>query len=284
MFSGAKMKIGAVIQARTSSTRLPRKILKDLPYGSGITVLQQVINRLKKSRKLDDIIVATTIDKADEEIVRLSKKEKVKWFQGSMNDVLERYYLAAKENNLDIVVRITSDCPCIDFEVVDFLIREHLRIRADYTANALVRTYPHGLDVEVLNFVSLEKAHKEAKDDFIREHVCPYIYRVKPEAFKIHSVKAPCGLTAPEIRVTLDTEEDYALLCAVFDYLYLEKKYFNICDIVKIFKEKPWLRLINKKIIQKKTFDTLEEEVQEAVRILDLQDLKRAKEALGRYS
>jgi len=146
------MKIGAVVQARTSSTRLPGKVLKDLPYGGGITVLQQVVRRLKKAAKLDDVIVATTIDKADAAIVKLSEKENVRWFKGSTDDVLERYYLAAKESDLGIVVRVTSDCPCIDPEVVDLVLEEHLTAKADFTSNALHRTFPHGMDVEILSF------------------------------------------------------------------------------------------------------------------------------------
>ena len=258
-------------------------MLKDLPYGSDITVLQQVIRRLKKSKELNDFIVATTTDKEDEEIVKLAQKEDVKWFKGSKNNVLERYYLSAKEYNLDIVVRITSDCPCVDPEVVDLLLEEHIKACADYTTNALVRTYPHGLDIEVLNFAALEKAHREAKYDFEREHVCPYIYRTNPQVFKIQSVKAPDALAAPEIRITLDTEEDYALLCVVFDHLYFKNEYFDAYDIVNLFKEKPWLRFINKKVVQKKIFDTLKEELKEACKILKLQGLKRARDILREY-
>src|SRR4030042_3869695 len=98
------MKIGAIIQARLSSTRLPQKVLKELPYGSRITVLQQVIRRLRKSKKLDEIIVATTTDNTDKEIVSIAKDENVKWFRGSENDVLSRYFLTAKKYNLDIIV------------------------------------------------------------------------------------------------------------------------------------------------------------------------------------
>lgn len=277
------MKTGAVVQARTSSTRLPYKVLKELPCGSGVTVLEQVIRRLKKSKKLDEVIVATTVDKADEKIVELSKKENVKWFKGSIDDVLERYYLAASENDLDVIVRVTSDCPCIDPEIVDFLIEEHIRAGADYTSNCLVRTYPHGLDVEVLSFAALAQAHREAKNSFEREHVCPYIYRTKPREFKIQLLKAPENLTAPEIRITLDTQEDYALLCAVFDFLYASDHLFAAGDIIRLFEKKPWLKLINQKVLQKKTFDTLEDELAEATRLLDLQDLKRAKEYISRF-
>jgi len=274
------MKIGAIIQARTSSTRLPKKILKELPYSSGITVLQQVIRRLKKSKKLYDIIVATTKDKSDKEIITIAEKENVKWFRGSKDDVLSRYYLAAKKNNLDIVVRITSDCPCIDSEIIDSVLEKHLRTKSDYTTNTLKRTFPHGLDTEVLNFTTLERAYLTAKQPYEREHVTSYIYKTRPDLFKITLVEAPKKLNYPDIRITLDTEEDYALLCTVFDNLYPKNKFFGTEDIIELFKRKPWLKLINKKSIQKKIFDSLEEEIREAITLCDLQDLNRIKHFL----
>lgn len=275
------MKTGVIIQARSSSTRLPKKVLKELPYGSGITVLHQVIRRLKKAKKLDDIIVATTTEREDKKIVKVAEGENVKWFRGSKDDVLSRYYLAAKQNKLDTIVRITSDCPCIDPEIVDLVVEKHIRSNADYTSNCLRRTFLHGLDTEVMSFQTLEKTFHEAKQDFEREHVCPYIYKTRPDFFKITSVRAPKGLNFPDIRITLDTEEDYALLCAVFDCLYPRNKFFSTEDIIELFKKKPWLKLINKKIIQKKIHNSLEEEIQETIKICDLQDLKRAKEYLG---
>jgi len=133
--------------------------------------------------------------------------------------------------------------------------------------------------VEVFNFNALEKAHKNATKDYEKEHVTPYINR-NPQIFKINTIKAPKDLFTPDIRITLDTEEDYALLCAVFDYLYQQNKYFNAYDIVKLFNQKPWLKMINKKIIQKRIFNTLEEELKEAVKILDLQDLNKVRDFL----
>jgi spore coat polysaccharide biosynthesis protein SpsF len=276
-------KIAAIVQARTASTRLPKKVLLELPYGSGITVLEQVIRRLKKSKLLDEIIVATTTSLEDDPIVEISKAERVKYFRGSEKNVLERYYLCAKENKVDIVVRITSDCPCVDWNVVDMMIKEHLQKQADYTSNTLQRTFPHGLDVEVISFEALEKAYRRASKDFEKEHVCPYIHTINRKGFKIVSVKAPSTLTAPDIRITLDVEEDYALLCAVFDYLYPQNNYFQATDIINLFKEKPWLKLINKKVLQKKFLQTLEEELEEAKKLLELQDLKRAKEIIERW-
>ena len=275
------MKIAAIIQARTSSTRLPRKVLKELPYNSGITCLEQVIRRLKKSKRLNEIIIATTEGKEDDDIVEIAQKESVKYFRGSKENVLSRYYFAAKENNIDVIVRITSDCPCIDPDIIDLAIDAHINKMADYTSNTLTKTYPHGLDVEVFNFSALEEAYKKATKDYEKEHVTPYIYR-NPQKFKINIVKAPKELYAPDIRITLDTEEDYALLCAVFDYLYPKNEYFDAYDIVNLFKEKPWLKLINKRVVQKKILDTLEEELKEAIKILDLQDLKRARDFLQR--
>lgn len=273
------MKIGAVVQARVSSTRLPGKIFKELPYGSRITVLEQVIRRLKKSKKLNDIIVATTTEKGDEEVINIAKKEEIKCFRGSKDNVLERYYLAVKKNSLDIVVRITSDCPCIDSEIVDLIIEKHVAGNADYTSNCLKRTYPHGIDVEVLNFNVLEEAYKNSQKDYEREHVTPYIYK-NPSIFKIIQIEALKELHAPNIRVTLDTEEDYALLCIVFDYLYSKNEYFVVKDLISLFREKPWLKLINQKVFQKKIFNTLDEEIKEAIKILDSQDLKKVKQFL----
>jgi len=275
------MKIAAIIQTRTSSTRLPGKVLKELPYNSGITCLEQVIRRLKKSKKMDDIIIATTEGKEDDDIVDIAKKEYVKYFRGSKENVLSRYYFAAKKNSIDVIVRITSDCPCIDADIADLTIDAHINKVADYTSNSLTRTYPHGLDVEVFNFNALEEAYKKANKDYEKEHVTPYIYR-NPQIFRINEIKAPRELHAPDIRITLDTEEDYVLLCAVFDHLYPKNKYFDAYDIVNLFKEKPWLKLINKKVVQKKILDSLGEEIKEAIKILDLQDLKRARDFLQR--
>ncbi|MDI6723953.1 MAG: glycosyltransferase family protein [Methanobacterium sp.] len=276
------MKIGAIVQARTSSTRLPDKVLKKLPYNSNITVLEQVIRRLKESKKLNEIVIATTTDDNDKKIVEIAKKENVPWFRGSKNNVLERYYLAAAENNLDVVVRITSDCPCVDPEVVDLIIENHLKNDSDYTSNTLTRTYPVGLDVEVINFKSLKKCYDNAGTDLEKEHVTLYVHN-NLNQFKTKNIV----FNEPEmsdIRITLDTEEDYALLCAVFDYLYEDNELFKLNQIIDLFKHKPWLKLINKKIMAKKSFKTFEDQLEEALIILEMQELNDVKKFLEESS
>ncbi|MGB2601415.1 MAG: glycosyltransferase family protein [Candidatus Omnitrophota bacterium] len=245
------MKIGAIVQARTSSTRLPGKVLKELPLGSGITVLEQVIRRLKRSKKLNTIVIATTTDAQDDAIVEVVRKENVVLFRGSRDDVLSRFYLAAKENGLDVVVRITSDCPCMDPDVLDMVISTHLENKGDYTSNTLKRTYPRGLDVEVLNFDVLEGAYENAEHDFEKEHVTSYIYDTHPNMFKIDHFTAPEGFDASDIRATLDTEEDYKLLCTVFNHLYEENEFFGVKDLIAFIEEQPWVKSINDNVVQK---------------------------------
>ena len=272
------MKIGAIIQARTSSTRLPQKVLKCLPFGSDITVLEQVIRRLKKSKKLDEIVIATTTDPDDKKIVDIAKKEEVSFFKGSEENVLERYYFAAKKNDLDIVVRITSDCPCIDPDIVDLVLETHLEKNSDYTSNTLIRTFPVGLDVEVINIKALKTCFDNAESVLEKEHVTLHVHN-NLDQFKTENVSSN-EPSMSQIRITLDTEEDYALLCAIFDYLYEKNEFFKLNEIINLFKYKPWLIIINKKIMAKKSFKTFKDEYKEALRVLELQELKNIKEFL----
>ncbi|MFW6129764.1 MAG: cytidylyltransferase domain-containing protein [Atribacterota bacterium] len=269
------MKPGVIIQARTSSTRLPGKILKKLPYNKDITVLEQVVRRVKKAKNIETIVVATTEDKSDDKIIEVLEDYDVKIFRGSMEDVLARYYNSAKKHNINPVVRITSDCPCIDWNILDKIINIYKESDYEYVSNTINRTYPHGLDAEVFSFEVLGKVYNKAKRDEFREHVTAYI--LSSNEFNIKNISAPQNLKFPDIRITLDTEQDYALLCAVYGFLYKKKKYFDTTDIINLFKQKPWLKLINKNVKQKKIYDSVEEEIQEAIELLDLQDLNRAK-------
>lgn len=277
------MKIGAIIQARMTSTRLPGKVASELPYGSGITVLEQVVRRLNKCDVVDEVIVATTTDKADDGVVRLAKKAGAKAFRGSREDVLSRYFAAAAKYKLDAVVRITSDCPCADPVLIEKIIRRHLATGADYTANTVKQTYPDGFDVEVFSFKALESCNERAVLPPEREHVTFYM-RSHPEMFRVGSYEAPKGKRRPELRVTLDTPADYALLCSVYDALYRADKYFGWKAVLKLFSDKPWLETINMQSLAKKVFKDKREEFEEAVKLLTLQEMPRAVALIERAS
>jgi spore coat polysaccharide biosynthesis protein SpsF len=178
-----------------------------------------------------------------------------------------------------MIVRITSDCPCIDYDILDELIKLHLDNDNDYTSNSLIRTYPHGLDAEVMKFSVLEEAYNNAKDIHEIEHVTPYIYDSHKYKFKIGVLKNEDNVDSQNIRITLDTKEDYMLLCAVFDY-FKENQNFKLNEIIKLFNYKPWLYYINNNIIQKKKHESAISEIGEAIIILEKQELYRASKVL----
>lgn len=268
------MNIVCIVQARTTSSRLPNKVLLKLPYNENKTVLEQILIRIKKSKYINDIIIATTTNKTDDKLIEISRKYKrVKYYRGSEEDVLSRYYEAAKENNADIIVRVTSDCPCIDYEILDKLIEKHLDEKNDYTSNTLIKSYPHGLDCEVFSFSVLKEAYLLGKNKFEREHVTPYIYKTNKDRYKIGILKYDKNLS--DIRITLDTKEDYNLLCAIYDFLYYKNDLFGLKELELLFTEKQWLYNLNNNIEQKKICSTLEEEIIEAIEILKKQDLNK---------
>lgn len=247
---GEIMKTGIIAQARVGSTRLPGKILLELPPGSGITAFEQVMSRLKRSKSADAVITATTTKKSDDAVASLSERLGIKAFRGSESDVLSRYYECAKEHDLDIIVRISSDCPCIDPAIVDDVIATRKASKADYASNTMKRTFPRGMDVEVFTLKALEEACREARQPYEREHVTPYIYE-HGSRFRCVNYDAPVGMSAPDIRVTLDTAEDYALLSEVFGRLYPANKFFGLKEIRGLFRENPDLIKINAGIVQK---------------------------------
>ncbi len=277
------MKIGAIIQARTSSSRLPGKVLKELPYNSGITVIEQVYKRVSVTTKIDQVILATSKDKSDKALVKLANKKGMNVFEGSLNNVLERYYLAAVEHDFDLIVRITGDCPCIDPELIDQIIDQHIKNKADFTNISLKRTFPHGLDTAVFSFNALKEAYENAKHDFEKQHVTTYFYQTKPENYKIHIVEAEKEFNRPDIRITLDTMEDYALICCVYDALYDDKQQFRIKDIITLFNQKPWLLNINAKVKQKEAHKDVQSEIEEVIKYCYRQDLHRVKKILAEY-
>lgn len=236
--------IFAIIQARMGSTRLPGKVMMDL---CGSPVIGHVINRLKESKLIDEIIIATSVDSNNKPIIDFCQKNNVNYYVGSEDDVLDRYYKTAVDNKIDdddIIIRITSDCPLIDPFVVDKVIEEHIFSNNDYTTNVIKCTYPDGLDCEVFNFSILKDAWINANLSSQREHVTLYI-RDNPDKFRLGNVENEVDLS--DLRWTLDEEEDFIFINEVYKNLYKEGYFFTMDDIVKLIDEKPKLLEINSK-------------------------------------
>ena len=235
------MRTLAIIQARVGSSRLPGKVLSDI---EGKPLVVHVIDRLKRCRLVDHIVLATSTLPQDRVLLDVAQSEGVEGFGGSEHDVLDRYYQAAKHHHPERVVRCTGDCPVIDSGVIDFVIGRHMENGTDYTSNTLIRTYPRGLDTEVMTFRALEKAATEAVKPYEREHVTPYIFE-HPNLFSIANVVAPGHRDQPELRLTVDVQEDYDLIREIYRHLYDWNPQFSIDDILDLFARYPHLKKIN---------------------------------------
>jgi spore coat polysaccharide biosynthesis protein SpsF len=240
------VKVVAIIQARMGSTRLPGKVLKDL---CGETVLARVVHRTRRATLLNEVVVATSVQPADDAIVQECGRLSVACFRGDEADVLDRYYRAAEKFSADAIVRITSDCPLIDPEVSDKTIRAFLEQHPDYASNVLERRYPRGLDTEVMTFAALESARRDARDPYQREHVTPFLYQ-HPERFRLVSVTGDRDYS--HYRWTLDTVEDLEFLRAVYER-HAEASDPSWQDVLRILEGEPDLAMINQHVIQKTT-------------------------------
>lgn len=242
------MKVGAIIQARMGSTRLSGKVMMKI---KGKTVLEHIIERVSQSKTIDEIIIATTVDKRDDIIVKEAFRLGIKVYRGSEEDVLSRYYYAAKENAVDVIIRITSDCPLIDPHIVDQIVNSYKNNNYDIVSNAgadlSTRTFPRGLDIEVFSFKSLEKAFRNADRQYQREHVTPFIYEYSEKLFYYKN-----EIDYSRHRWTLDTKEDLELITEIYENLYKGKHDFYLMDIIRLLNKEPKLFDINSHIEQKK--------------------------------
>ena len=236
----------AIIQARIGSTRLPNKIMKPI---FGKPILWHVWNRLSFAKNIDKIVIATTTLKEDDAIQSFCEDNGIGFSRGSSDDVLSRYYEAAKKFEANIVIRITSDCPVIDPLVADKIIDNYKNDNVDYMSNGMIRTFPRGLDTEIFSFKVLEKAYNEAIKPYEREHVTPYIYQ-NPDKFSTKSFLNDEDLS--HFRWTVDTPEDFKLIEEIYNALYPVKVIFLMEDILDLFKKNPDLTKINQHIEQKK--------------------------------
>ncbi|WP_394234922.1 cytidylyltransferase domain-containing protein [Niallia oryzisoli] len=242
------MKVAAIIQARMGSTRLPGKIMKAV---NGRTLLEYQLERVKYAKTIDQVIVATTIKETEQPILELCERLGIDYYRGSEEDVLSRYYEAAKNYHVDAVVRLTSDCPIIDPEVIDKVVNCYLNNQSsvDYVSNTLERTYPRGLDTEVFSFEALSKAYDEAVLSRDREHVTAYFY-TNSNLFKLLNVRNDQNFE--RYRWTVDTEEDFKLIQLILNELYKSNQVFSLEDVIRLLNIYPEWNEINAHIEQKK--------------------------------
>lgn len=247
--------IVAIIQARMSSSRLPGKVLKEI---AGVSMLEWVVKRANRASLLDSVVVATTTDPSDDPLAALCAEKGIPCYRGSLYDVLDRYYQAARHFQADIVIRLTADCPFIDPNVIDHTVREFLSAGVDFAANRLPppwhRTYPIGLDVEVCSFTALERTWKEASEPFEREHVMPYLYDQEGR-FSILLVDNDPDYGS--YRWTVDTPEDLDLIRQVVQY-FQNKDDFSWLDVLDLFQKHPELLKINAEV-QHKLFNEFDQ-------------------------
>jgi spore coat polysaccharide biosynthesis protein SpsF len=233
-----------VVQARMSSSRLPGKVLMPI---LGETLLHRMIERLQMIKHEAQIVIATSEEKSDDVIEQEAIKINVPCYRGSLNNLLDRHYQAAKQFGAGIVLKIPSDCPLIDPRIIDQVLDFYFSNEGeyDYVGNLHPATFPDGNDVEIMTMACLEKALKEASRPLELEHTTPYIWE-NPEKFRIANVAWGTGLDySMSHRFTIDYEADYQFIKKVFEELYPAKSDFSCNDILKLLDEKPEIYQIN---------------------------------------
>lgn len=228
-----------VLQARMSSQRLPGKVLAPV---LGEPMIARQIKRLQRARRLDRLIVATSVDASDDPLALACRERGISVHRGSLRDVLERYVEAVSPCAADGVVRLTADCPLADWTVVDRVIEAFLARGVDYVSNIDPPTYPDGLDVEVMTSAALQQAHRDARSAAEREHVTLHIRR-RPQTYSRFNVTHERDLSA--MRWTVDEHEDLEFVRAVYARLYPARPDFTLTDVLALLEREPGLADIN---------------------------------------
>lgn len=236
------MKIVAIVQARMGSTRLPNKVMKQI---DGMPMIELLLARLSRSKEIDEILVATSEDARNQPLADHVAALGYQCYRGSENDVLSRYYQAAKAADADIVIRITGDCPLVDPELVDQCIQRFRAEEADYLCNTSPPTYPDGLDTEVFTFSALEKAALEAVDPFQREHVTPWLREDK----RVRQIGMPYSEDLSSLRWTVDEPSDFAVISRVFEH-FSPDIYFTWLQVLELQRSQPELFADNQQLIR----------------------------------
>jgi spore coat polysaccharide biosynthesis protein SpsF len=237
----ADKKIVATIETRMTSSRLPGKVL--LPLG-GKPALERLVERIRRSVFVDEIVVATTVNPEDEPIIELCERIGCTYFRGSEDDVLSRVLDAAESVSADIIVEITGDCPLIDHQHIDEVIQLFFSGNYDYASNVISRSFPDGFDVQVFPLKVLQEVDKLTTDPVDRVHVSYYIYS-HPEKFNLANWQAEGEMFWPELRVTLDERADYELLNRIYEELLPVREDFSAEDVITLLKKNSELTMIN---------------------------------------
>ncbi len=241
------MRIVAIIEARMRSSRLPGKVLKPI---LGRPMLALMIERLQRCNRLDAISIATTTDESCDVIETLANELLIGCYRGSEDDVLDRVLQTAKHAKADLIVELTGDCPLLDPAIVDCVIEAFLVSKVDYCSNGLIEPYPRGMDVQVFPVSVLERVAGLTDQPEDREHVSLYIYE-HPDLFRLLNVESKIPAGSGDIRLTVDTEEDFELVRHIYEELYFVKPAFGLQDILDLLSQRPDLRATNRHVRQK---------------------------------
>ena len=230
------------MQARTKSSRLPGKIFLEI---GGAPSLHQQIRRLRAATSIDDIIIATSTEPADDSVVTFAEQVGVACYRGSERDVLRRFVGAAREAAADMVVRVTGDCPLIDPAIADMVVGRLLEDQncADYASNVLRRTFPRGLDVEAFFFDTLLRMDRIATSESAREHVTTFLRSERPDLFSTLSIEDQADNS--DLRWTLDTEADLTAIRNIYQALQLDDRIGSYHEIVQFVRQHPEISAIN---------------------------------------
>ncbi len=241
------MKTQAIVEARMTSTRLPGKVM--LPI-CGKPELELLVLRLKQSRLLDGVVIATTQNASDDVLVDLANRLGVACFRGSEHDVLDRVLKAAQSTGTDVIVEVTGDCPLVDPELLDELLQIYRRGGCDYVSNNQQHTYPLGLDLQVFSTATLADVARRTDDPVDHEHVSLYIYE-HPELYRLCNKVSGLPKWCADLRLTLDTQEDYLLIKNIFEALFPDDPEFRTADILTVLERNPDWQSLNRHIQQK---------------------------------
>ena len=243
------MEFSIIIQARLGSSRLPGKVLRNY---KNYNLLNVLVQRLKRSKKVKDIIIATTTQKEDDKIVQFCVTNSINYFRGSKNDVLGRYYNASKQFNVKNIIRITSDCPLIDPIILDKMIIEFKKKKLDYLSNTYPEpsTYPDGMDIEIFTFNSLKLANKYSTKKSEKEHVTVYIRSQK----KFKTLRTDLTKDKSNYRLTVDYLKDYNLFKNLVDKFKNKIFFINMNEIITFLDKNPRLIRYQKNILKNEKF------------------------------